>query len=197
MLHLIRLFYSDQYRMKPVIVMKTFFLTVLTLLLFSCASQPPSDVITRTPDNEITLAEAVQNPSVFDLSTVRWGGRVLSADYVSKDKTGAEFLRVEIANYPLDDKGKPLSEASAGARFIVRVIKGDEAFDELGTKVFKRNAFVTVVGKFVGVEKLLLDNGQSQSLAVVKADDYYRWSYDNNRSNNSGVSFGIGIGISL
>jgi len=184
--------------MKPVIYMKILFLSALSVLLFSCASQPPSDVITRIPDNEITLAEAVQNPVVFEQSTVRWGGRVLSAEYLTAADGSADLLRVEISNYPLDSKGKPLTEANPGARFIAHIEAGDLALDELQRKVFKRNAFVTVVGAFYGVESQSLENGQAQTLAVVKAQDYYRWSYnDKQRNTYNGVSFGIGIGISL
>lgn len=176
--------------------MKKSFLSALLLLLFACASQPPSDLITGTPDNEITLAEAVQTPIVFEQSTVRWGGRVLNAEYLNTaDNT--DLLRVEVINYPLDNRGKPLAEASPGARFIAHIESGEQSLDELKNKVFKRNAFVTIVGKFYGLENTFLDNGQSQSLAIVNADDYYRWSYNNNERHNHGVNFGIGIGIRL
>lgn len=178
--------------------MKIILLSALFLLLFACASSPPSEQITRVPDNEITLAEAVETPILFEQSTVRWGGRVLKAEVVGDNTDEGRFLRVEIIDFPLDEKGKPLADASPGSRFIAHVNEGDETLTELQGKVFKRNAFVTVVGRLYGSERVELSNGQAQQLPIINTDDFYRWSYTPKESrHNNGVSFGIGIGITL
>jgi len=176
--------------------MKTLFLSVLILLLAACASSPPSEQITTIPENEITLAEVVETPILFEQSTVRWGGRVLEAELINDQ--GTTLLRVEIINYPLDGRGKPLSESSPGLRFVAHIKAGDQSLADLLDKVFKRNAFVTVVGDVYGSEAIELASGQAQQLPIVNAEDFYRWSYSpEEKRRHNGVSFGIGIGIRL
>lgn len=176
--------------------MKTLFLSALILLFSACASSPPSEQITTIPENEITLAEVVEAPVLFEQSTVRWGGRVLKTELISDN--GSTLLRVEIVDYPLDARGKPLTESSPGLRFVAHIEQGEQSLADLLDKVFKRNAFVTVVGDLYGSEGIELANGQEQELPIVNVEDFYRWSYSpkENRRNN-GVSFGIGIGIRL
>ena len=176
--------------------MKLLFLSALILLLSACATSPPSPQITAAPENEITLAEVVETPILFEQSTVRWGGRVLKAELISDH--GTTLLRVEIVDYPLDTRGKPLTESSPGLRFVAHIEQGDQSLADLLDKVFKRNAFVTVVGNLHGSEGIALANGQAQELPVVNVEDFYRWSYSPKESRrNHGVSFGIGIGIKL
>jgi len=179
--------------------MKISILSALILILLACAGQPPSDFITGIPENEITLAEAATTPAQYEQSIVRWGGRVIKAEVIVGSAVDAGLLRVEIIDYPLDEKGKPLDDANAGTRFIAYLEAGDKTLEALKSSVFKRNAFVTVVGRLNGIESVGLDNGQIQRLVVVDAEHYHRWAYHNNHSrpNNHGFSFGIGIGVTL
>lgn len=181
--------------------MKIAFLSALIVLLSACASTPPSDLIRQAPDNEITLAEVLETPIVFEQSTVRWGGRVLNAESIFSEADNIPLLRVEIIHYPLDEGGKPLTEANPGLRFISHIDPKEQTPLALKEKVFERNAFVTVVGSLYGTETIVLENGNTQSLPIVDADDFHRWHYqpDNHHKHRSRnrFSFGIGIGIKL
>lgn len=94
---------------------------------------------------------------------------------------------------PLDERGKPLAEANPALRFVVYVNNSEEDLADLKDNVFKRNAFVTVVGELSDPERVELTNGQTQLLPIVSANDFYRWSYLSKESRNNGVSLGISI----
>ncbi len=149
------------------IYMKILLLSLLILSLFGCASTPPSTSITQAPVNDVSLAEVNKDYRSFIDSDVRWGGRVLKAVEVGTDEQ--KRLHLEVLEYALDKKGRPLETAKSGGRFIARLPQPYKK------SRFYRTRWVTLSGIVSGVENYPLANGGGQELPVIDVIEQYAW----------------------
>ncbi|MEO0443791.1 MAG: Slp family lipoprotein [Pseudomonadota bacterium] len=145
------------------------------LLLSACASQQPTTRITQAPDNDISLAEVRDQSEAFLGSGVRWGGRILSVTEVGEGES--QNLHLEVLEYPLDQKGKPVETAGSGGRFIAVLSQPYKK------AVYYRSRLLTVSGILQAPEIRGLANGNSQTIPVIAAEQQYAWrrEYDDDR----------------
>ncbi len=140
--------------------MKVFQIILVLLLLVNCATNPIPQGITSPPQNEISLAEVMQTPDLFEGASIRWGGRVL------KSYQEGAFWRVELMAYPLEENGRPTMELPSEGRFIAE-------FSE--QKSWNRNDYVTIYGVVEGDVEYSLAQGKSQRLPRVRVVDHHKW----------------------
>ncbi len=147
--------------------MKMLLLSLLILGLLGCASTPPSALITQAPTNDVSLAEVNRDYEPFIDSSVRWGGRILKAVEVGEDEH--KRLHLEVLEYPLDKKGRPLETAKSGGRFIARL---QQPYKK---SRFYRTRWITLSGPITGVESYPLAKGGEQKLPVIDVTEQYAW----------------------
>jgi outer membrane lipoprotein len=154
-------------------------LWVLPLLLGACATGPKFDTtgINRalTPKNSVAKLPRVEGKPVL------WGGTVLRTTNL-KDGTD-----VEVLGYPLDSDQKPQTDQQPLGRFIFQV-KG-----YLEPATYAKDRLVTVVGRLSRSQTGKV--GESDyTYPVIAAEQLYLWPKES-EYDNSGVRFGIGVGV--
>jgi outer membrane lipoprotein len=147
--------------------MKNLALSLIALFIAGCASTPPAEQITQAPENDISIAEVYKDVLIFKDSVVRWGGRILKVTEAGTDTN--PFLKIEILEYPLDEKGKPMESAGSGGRFITQI---NSPYKKSS---FFRGRLITVSGLITGKENYALASGEKQSLPVVQSNEKYAW----------------------
>jgi outer membrane lipoprotein len=147
--------------------MKILLLSVVVLSMVGCAITPPAEEITQAPQNDISLAEVNKDILVFKDSKVRWGGRVLKTTEIGTKES--PVLQVEVLEYPLDEKGKPMEEASSNGRFIAEV-NGPYKRSQ-----FFRGRLITISGVISGSEKHTLASGKEQAIPIVQSNEKFAW----------------------
>ncbi len=157
-------------------------LTLATLLLAAslagCAGAPP--VSLEGADTTLTPSIASEGFETVRGRRVVWGGIVVATT------NHADHTVIEVLGYPLDKRTRPLTEARAQGRFLVR----REGY--LETVDYAPGRAVTAGGLLSGVEEGKVGEA-SYRYPVLSADALHLWKPLNARA--SGVRFGFGIVI--
>lgn len=85
------------------------------------------------------------------------------------DTDGEQRLKIEVLQYPLNGKGRPVASVKAGGRFIAYLSMPYQK------RYFYRGRMVTIAGVVSGVEEYSLANDEKQQLPIVDSTDYYTW----------------------
>jgi outer membrane lipoprotein len=154
-------------------------LWLLPLLLGACATGPKFDTtgVNRalTPKNSVARLPGVEGKQVL------WGGSILRTTNL-KDSS-----EIEVLGYALDSDQKPQTDQQPLGRFIFQV-KG-----YLEPATYAKDRLVTVVGKLSRAQTGKV--GESDyTYPVIAAEQLYLWPKES-EYDNSGVRFGIGVGV--
>jgi len=127
---------------------------------------------------ELDAEQALAEPGRIG-ATVIWGGRV-----VGIVNTG-EFTELEVLALPLRSGDRPDRNADGSARFVIR----HAGFLEPMT--FAPGRFVTVLGRFVGIEERSVGAFPLRH-PVVQSEQLELWPVDPN-SSRANVHLGFGV----
>jgi outer membrane lipoprotein len=153
---------------------------LIALLLTACATTPPIEMAgvdpTLTPDKALSDIDAARG------KRVAWGGAIVNTKNL-KDTT-----EIEVLGYPLAKDGRPDLRAGPQHRFLLVRQGYLEAAD------YRNGRLVSAVGAVNGTRKGMV--GEAPYVyPVLQAEEIYLWPLEEARSNNSGVNFGIGVGV--
>lgn len=151
----------------------------LAVVLSACATTPPfSEEILLAVDRTLTPEQAVQNATQG--VRVLWGGVIIGAENLP------DHTDLTVLFYPLDKSQQPDLDKTAKNRFIVHSAGYLEAM------VYAPGRVITVLGSLQGVEEGKVGDAPYR-FPVLKAEEIYLWSLDE----NSKVHFGVGVGIGV
>lgn len=141
--------------------MLTIVASLLVLLVFGCASQPPATIRVEFT-SDLQISQVVQAPDNYRGSKVRWGGVI---ENVTNLKSETEL---EVIGKPLEKNARPDIDSKSSGRFLVRV----PGF--LEPKEFAENREITVVGTVSGAETRLIGEFE-YTYPMVQAESYHLW----------------------
>ncbi|MES9943599.1 MAG: Slp family lipoprotein [Candidatus Thiodiazotropha sp.] len=162
---------------------------ILAALLQACSSQPVIPVADRT----VTPQQASSSQPNPDAPLLQWGGVIIETRNL-RDTT-----EIQILAYPLDEDGRPDTQANSIGRFIAQ----QPGYLELVEYGIGRQ--VTATGKFSAIRQgLVADSGYP--FPILRCDEIMLWPERKARSkprihfgfgaSSGGGGFG-GIGISF
>lgn len=157
-----------------------FLIFCLALVLAACATTPPIDMTgidpTLTPDKALSNIDAARG------QRVAWGGAIVNT------KNLKDVTEIEVLGYPLAKDGRPDLRAAPQHRFLLVRQGYLEAAD------YRNGRLVSAVGTVTGTRNGMV--GEAPYVyPVLQANEIYLWPLEETRSNNSGVNFGIGVGV--
>lgn len=134
---------------------------VLLAMLFlgACAAQTS---VHRAPADNVDLQTVLNAPENHEQKTVRWGGAVAML------KNHADRAELTVVEFPLTDRGKPITGKNSSGRFVIQT---DRFLDPL---IYENGALVTVVGSISGVQSLTVDE-KTLTAPVIKLRDIHVW----------------------
>ena len=151
-------------------------IAVLSPVLGGCVASPFE--ARQTAVVELDVDRALAEPDRVG-ATVIWGGRV-----VGIVNTG-EFTELEVLALPLKSGDRPDRNADGSTRFVIRHA------GYLEPMTFAPGRFVTVLGRFVGIESRSVGAFPLRH-PVVHSEQLELWPIDPN-SSRANVHFGFGV----
>jgi outer membrane lipoprotein len=133
----------------------------LCFALSACAAMPPHDLLTEMTE-PVTVAEARERPDAVTGKQVLWGGKIART---VNTETGT---RIEVVQFPLDRKARPLDVDQSDGRFIAQI----DGF--LDAMIYGEGRELTVVGRIRGVETQPLGETEYR-YPVLTVEKYHLW----------------------
>lgn len=160
---------------------KKLFAPLLSLaLLTACASAPPLKM--EGADLTLTPGRAAASPETTRGRRVAWGGIIVATHNLKRT------TEIEALGYPLNESGRPNTNATAQHRFLLVRSGYLEPTD------YRAGRLVTAVGVLAGMRRGRVGEA-TYVYPVLEADELYLWPVDETGRRDSNVHFGIGIGV--
>jgi outer membrane lipoprotein len=151
------------------------------LLLAGCAHVISRGVLQEV-DTSVSFAQLSKDPEAYQGKTVLFGGDVIETQNLS-DKT-----LVVVLQRPLDRRGEPSAGDVSEGRFIITT----PGF--LDPAIYGPGRKITVAGTVVGKEVRPLGEIE-YTYPIIEKRELYLWPEEEAASDESGVRFGVGIGV--
>lgn len=149
-------------------------------LLAACSTSPfepeAADVASLGPGDALSAPERTG-------AEVIWGGRVVGIT------NAAGYTEIEMLALPLDRSDRPRDRAEGGVRFVIRHPGFLEPMN------YAPGRLVTALGRFSGIEPRSVGEFDIDQ-PVLESRRIELWPDDDSRR-DSGLNFGIGVGIRL
>jgi len=155
-------------------------LLLAALLLGGCATR--FDI--GAAEHRITPQQAANNIGLVRNKTIAWGGIIVAS------RNLASQTQLEVLSYPLDERGRPDSEAKAGGRFIAL----HPGYLELAN--YAEGRLVTMTGTVS--ETRAGSVGEAHYVYPVLAiNTLFLWPTPEEEARKPQFHFGVGVGIGL
>ncbi|MBE9572672.1 MAG: Slp family lipoprotein [Proteobacteria bacterium] len=153
----------------------------IPLLLAGCASVISQGAL-KEVDQTLSFEQLLENPEAYKGKTVLLGGNIIETQTLS-DRT-----LIVVLQRPLGFRKKPSRDDVSKGRFIVFV----PGF--LDPAIYSPGRKVTIVGSVVGKEVRPLGEIE-YTYPIIAKRELYIWPLEEPSATESGVHFGVGIGI--
>jgi outer membrane lipoprotein len=160
----------------------SFVLAMAAMLLLAGCAHVISKEVLQEVDASLTFAHVSKDPEAYKGKTVLFGGDIIETQNLS-DKT-----QIVVLQRPLGSRGEPSAGDVSEGRFIITT----PGF--LDPAIYGPGRKITVAGTVVGKEVRPLGEIE-YTYPIIEKREFYLWPEEEAASDESGVRFGVGIGV--
>jgi outer membrane lipoprotein len=135
-------------------------IAILATFITACSSTPTT--IQQAPSADLQLKQVLTAPDNYLGQKVRWGGKIIEI------KNFQDHAQIQLVQFPLNRKGRPLESSDSQGRFYVR------SNDFLDPEIFKVDTMLTVYGELEDKTTVTVDE-KTLTLPVIRMEENKRW----------------------